>query len=357
MKKKELPLPKYQMVKDYVLLQIKKKKIGKDGRIPSESEFSKTLDVSSITVRKAMAELVNEGIIYRVRGKGSFVVGKESEINNFPSYVTLIIDGNEIYDNSYMQIIKGIQSYLSLKNCKLVIEFIEKNFEQEQKLILKLIQSDNHGLLIYSRNPNAAKVYLKEIRKKSIPFVMLDRIPSGYAVNCITSNNHDGAYGAVQYLIEQGHHHIGFIACDFHLSTEVERFNGYRQAILDASLVLNNESLFFKRVLDYNKLLAQIKKEKLTALFCANDRRALDVIERLEMLGVNIPEQISIMGFDDFESSKFARVPLSTVMQDFAALGYEAAKLLLESYHVPSHNYKKVLLSTELIIRESTRKI
>ena len=64
-----MALPKYQMVKDYVLSQIENQEFTKDDRIPSESEFSKLLDVSSITVRKALSELVNEGVIYRVRGK------------------------------------------------------------------------------------------------------------------------------------------------------------------------------------------------------------------------------------------------------------------------------------------------
>ena len=73
-----MALPKYQMVKDYVLSQIENQEFTKDDRIPSESEFSKLLDVSSITVRKALSELVNEGVIYRVRGKGSFVANQSA---------------------------------------------------------------------------------------------------------------------------------------------------------------------------------------------------------------------------------------------------------------------------------------
>lgn len=358
MRKDETTLPKYRMVKDYVLMQIENNELGKGGRIPSESEYSKLLDVSSITVRKALAELVNEGVIYRVRGKGSFVADRRNAADITSSgYVTFVMSGNEMYNSSYMQIIKGVQTYLSQQNCKLIIEFVENDFEQERALIQKLIEAENSGLLIYSSNPDAAKEYLEEIRKRSIPFVLLDRIPSGYPVDCITCNNYDGAYEAVQYLISQGHRNIGFAAYDFHLNTEVERYNGYRQAMINASLTPDDNLAHFRRELNYAKLISQIEKGEMTALFCANDRRALEVIEQLTRKGVSIPDQVSIMGFDDFESAKFAKVPLSTVKQDFAALGYEGAKLLLNRRTNPSDGYKKIMLSTHLVLRESVKKL
>ncbi|RXZ80445.1 GntR family transcriptional regulator [Paenibacillaceae bacterium] len=359
MSKSEPVLPKYQQVKDYVLLHIENKEFGVDARIPSESEFSKLLDVSSITVRKALTELVNEGIIYRVRGRGSFVSNRESPLNaKTLHYVTLIISGQDMYDSSYIQIIKGIQSFLSQQNCKLIIEFVENDFEQERKLILKLTQTETRGLLIYSADPDAAKGYLNELRKKQIPYVMLDRSPSGYSIDSVTCNNHDGAYEAVQYLIAQGHRHIGFAAYDFHLSTEVDRYNGYRHAMTDAGLTPNKDVRYLQKELDYNQIADIILRGELTALFCANDRRALEVINGLSMLGVSIPNQISVMGFDDFEGSKFAKIPLSTVKQYFETLGYEGAKLLFDSSRddIP-HSYKKILLSTDLVIRDSTRKI
>lgn len=359
MSKSEATLPKYQMVKNYVMLQIEKNMLGGDRRIPSEAEFSKLFDVSSITVRKAMTELVNEGVIYRVRGRGSFVSDQVSEREDrMSNYVTLIISGTEMYDSSHLQIIKGIQSFLSQQDCKLIIEFVENDFDQERELILKLIQSETRGLLIYSSDPDAATGYLNELRKKQIPFVMLDRSPSGYSIDSVSCNNHDGVYEAVQYLIAQGHKHIGFASYDFHLSTEVDRYNGYRHAMADAGFPPKQDSRFLQKELDYNKLASLIHRGELTALFCANDRRSLEVIDRLSILGIQVPDQLSVMGFDDFEGSKFAKVPLTTVKQYFETLGYEGAKLLFDrSLDMSPNNYKKILLSTDLVIRDSTRRI
>jgi GntR family transcriptional regulator of arabinose operon len=261
-----------------------------------------------------------------------------------------------MYDSSYMQIIKGVQSFLGKHDCKLLIEFVENNFEQECELILRLIQSELRGLLIYSSDPDSAKIYLKEIRKKSIPFVMLDRLPAGYPVNGIASNNHDGAYEAVEYLIRQGHQRIGFVGYDFHLSPEVERYNGYRNAMADASLSPDTEWLYLQKKLDYSKLVSQIQDGELTALFYVNDKRAIEALEQLTLRGIRIPEQVSIMGFDDFESSKFAKVSLSTVKQHFDVLGYESAKLLFE-ISKGSYGYKKMMLPTSLIIRETVKSV
>ncbi|WP_127490623.1 GntR family transcriptional regulator [Paenibacillus glycanilyticus] len=358
MSEKEPGLPKYQIVKDYVLAQIENQEISKDDRIPSESEFSKMLNVSSITVRKALSELVNEGVIYRVRGKGSFVAaGQTAVAEKASNLVAFVISGVEMYDSSYMQIMKGIQSFLGKHDCKLIIEFVENDFEQERELILRLIQSDIRGLLIYSSDPVAAKSYLNDIRKKSIPFVMLDRSPAGYPVNVVTCNNHDGAYEAVEYLIRNGHKQIGFAAYDFHLSPEVDRYNGYNNAMTNASLPINKKLLYLEKELDYDTLARQIHEGEITALFCTNDKRALEVLEQLTSRGIRIPDQISLMGFDDFESSKFAKVALSTVKQYFDVLGYESAKLLLEISEGNSYGNKKVMLPTSLIIRDTVRPV
>lgn len=355
MNKKSDALPKYQLVKNYVLSQIENNEISQDDRIPSESEFAKLLDVSSITVRKALADLANEGIIYRVKGKGSFVAGHHAPaVEKTSNLIALIISGIEMYDSSYMQIMKGVQSYISKLDCKLIIEFVANNIEEEYQVIKSLIESEVRGILIYSSNPDSAKTYLNEIRKKSIPFVMIDRFPSGYPVNCISCNNHDGAYEAVEYLLRLGHRNIGFAAFDFHLSPEVDRYNGYHDAMLNAGLPPAEDIVYPDKELDYKHLAAQIDSGALTAVFCVNDRRGIEMIEQLTALGVRIPEQVSVMGFDDFESAKYAKVALSTVKQHFDILGYESAKLLMEISNASTYGYKKILLSTSLVIRDST---
>ncbi|MEK3889905.1 GntR family transcriptional regulator [Bacillus sp. FSL K6-3431] len=347
-------VPKYQIARDYILNFIQNKDIPAHDRIPSESEFIDKLGVSSITVRRALAELVDEGVIYRIKGKGSFISDQKPTNQTRSKLITFVLSGNEMYDNSYIQIIKGVQSYLSEHDYKLIIEFIENNIDQEIELVKKLIQTDCGGLLIYSSDPEAAKEYLKDIQLKRLPVVLLDRFPMGIPLPCITCNNHDGAYEAVKYLIDLGHTKIGFSAYDFFLNSEKERYLGYQHAMMNANLSTDSTIFFEERNLNYKELVTEIKKGCLTALFCVNDRRALEVIDQLTKMGISIPQDISIIGFDDLESSKYAKISLSTVKQHFDILGYEAAKLLLDIHKNTQIEPKKVLLPTSLIIREST---
>ncbi|RXZ80440.1 GntR family transcriptional regulator [Paenibacillaceae bacterium] len=351
-------LPKYELVKEYIIDHIGGNQFRPHERIPSESELAEALDVSSITVRKALSDLVNEGMIYRIRGKGSFVADKKSDVpGSTLQLVAFIISGTPIYDSSYMQIIKGIQSVLTLNEFRLVIEFIDNNVEKEDELINKINLPDYSGLLIYSSDPNAAKSYLKQLKDSRKPFVMLDRFPSGMPVNCVVCNNQDGAYEATKYLLDLGHLRIGFAAYDYHLSSEVDRFNGYRNALADSDIKEDSSIQFLDRELDYVALLPRIRSRELTALFCVNDRKALEAVEELSALGIRIPEDISVMGFDDFAGSQFSKVPLSTVRQDFDAVGSESAKLLLELMNGSAVGSKKIMLPTSLVIRESTAQI
>jgi len=348
-------LPKYEMVKNYIIDHIASNQFQSHARIPSESELAGALDVSSITVRKALSDLVNEGIIYRVRGKGSFVTDKKSIVPNSDSrLVVFVISGTEIYDSSYMQIIKGMQSCLTQHDYRLVIEFVQNNVEQEHELMLEIMDLDYAGLLIYSADPNKAKPYLKTLKGRGKPFVMLDRFPSGMPVNCVLCNNQDGAYEAIEYLLKLGHTRIGFAAYDYHLSSEVDRYHGYRNALLDAGIEPDDTLVYLQKGLDYEELSRRVRRKELTALFCVNDRKALEAIDQLTLHGIRIPEEVSVMGFDDFEGSLFAKVPLSTVRQEFETLGNESAKLLLEIVNGEARGNKKIMLPTSLVIREST---
>lgn len=349
-------VPKYQHVKNYVLSRIESNDMKPHERVPSESELTELLEVSSITVKKALSDLVNEGIIYRVRGKGSFIAKREvvTEIAQPLNLVVVVISGRVFNDISYIQIVKGAQSYLANHATKLIIEFVDENVEKERDLILNLLDMDIYGFLIYSSDPNAAKSYLKDIKSKGKPFVMIDRFPNGMSVNSVTCNNHDGAFSAVDYLIQLGHRRVGFVGYDFYLSSEVERYNGFCSALANAEIEKNDKIIFVRKELDYDEMAAQVKSGGITALFCVNDRRAIEVIDELVAREVRIPEDLSIIGFDDWEGGGYAKVPLTTVKQHFDTLGYEAAKLLLEAGKDPSIGTKKILLPTNTIHREST---
>jgi GntR family transcriptional regulator of arabinose operon len=97
-----------------------------------------------------------------------------------------------------------------------------------------------------------------------------------------------------------------------------------------------------------------IKSGELTALFAVNDRKGLELINKLMGMGIRIPEDVSVIGFDDYEASSLARIPMSTVRQHFEEEGYTAAKILLGAIEGSDSQFNKIRIGTKLIIRSST---
>jgi len=345
---------KYNIVKDYIKTKIKNGEFHPDEKIPNESEISDILGVSSTTVKKAMAELVNEGLIYRKRGKGSYIRNiQDAQKLSSRKLVVFLLSIQNVNDSSFTKIILGMQRFLTSKGYSLIVEN-PKDPQEELQTIKKHIDGKVAGFIIFSNDPQQSidnYIYLRSI---DMPFVLLDRAVEYYPSNFVACNNHDGAFSAVQYLIELQHKKIGFVADRFYLSSEKERFEGYCDAMRFASLKINDDLLFLDSKVDYDRLEKQIKNRNITALFAVNDLKALELLNILTDRGIKIPGDVSVMGFDDYESSKLAHIPLSTVRQHFEEEGYYAAKILLDAVAGSGMQYNRVLVGVQLVIRSST---
>ncbi len=353
-----MELPKYQRIKDFILNQINKNELTVNDRIPSETELSKDLGFSVITVRRALSELVNEGVIYRVQGKGSFVAEKKvpgREGNDLSKrLVAFILSSNEAYDSSFMQMTKGIQLYLNKHGYSLIIEYSDDSIEKEREIINRLVAGGIGGLVIFSTNPDANADTIMGLKKKGVPFVLIDRYTNAFPVNYVASDNFDGAYSATQHLIELGHSRIAFLAFDPNLSSETERYKGYLKALENAGIHSSQEIVFLKSPEKNENLVSMIKKNEITAVLSVNDTLAIELLKICESNGISIPEDLSVIGFDDIEKSKYQKVPLSTVRQYFQKIGQEAARVLLHAISDPDLGCTKVLLPVKFIHRNST---
>lgn len=352
-------IPKYQDVKNYIKAKVKTGEYQPGEKIPNESELSALLDVSSITIKKAMTELVNEGVIYRIKGKGSYI--REHQSASEPSskkLVVFLLSCYDITDSSCMKIIMGIQKYLSPAGYSLIVENPGEDSEKEIEIIKRHLSNNVAGFIIFSANPEKNVGNYMYLRKTNTHFVLMDRSAEYFPSNLVACNNLDGAFMAVEYLIGLKHRNIGFVADKFfYLSSEKERFQGYCDAMKLSSLEVRDSMCFIDSVIDYERMVDAIKKREITALFVVNDVRAIELVNGLIDRKIDIPRDVSIMGFDDYEASKLARVPLSTIKQHFAEEGYYAAKLLLDSIRGSSMQYNKILIGTQVVIRSSTMEL
>lgn len=354
-------LPKYQRIKDFILNRIHKNELTVNARIPSETELSRELGFSVITVRRALSELVNEGVIYRVQGKGSFVAPKKEPVTGGSELgrrlVAFILSSNDYYDASFMQMTKGIQPYLNKHGYSLIIEYGDDSMEKEREIISRLASGGIGGLIIFSHNPEGSAEVIMSLKKRAIPFVLIDRYISSFPVNYVASDNFDGAYSATQHLLELGHQKIAFLAQNLFLSSETDRYNGYLKALENAGIQSSPEMVFPDAANRYERLVSMINSGQITAIEAVNDSLATELLKVCERNEINIPGNLSVIGFDDVENAKYQRVPLSTVKQYFQKMGQEAARILLHAINDPELGCTKVLLPVKLIIRESTASI
>lgn len=198
--------------------------------------------------------------------------------------------------------------------------------------------------------------YLKEVVESSVPCVLIDVPLVGDKCGHVTLDNERGARMAVEHLIAEGHREIGMINGHAQAFVSLERLNGYRNALKEAGIEYRPEKVYFG---DFEEasgregirhLLSRFPE--MTAVFCASDTMAIGAIRELKDLGRRVPEDISVMGFDDIELASFVTPALSTVSQPVYEFGRKAVDLLIRMFDGEIGTAE--VLEPKLEIREST---
>lgn len=198
---------------------------------------------------------------------------------------------------------------------------------------------------------------LENALASNIPCVVINNYVEDLEVSCIAIDNTGGAQEAVNYLVSLGHRKIAHIAGDLVTQAAATRFEGYRRALEKNNIELTPQYIFKT---DYSRGQARQASENLlkmsnpaTAVFVASDSMALEVMAVARELGRDIPGDLSIVGFDDNPSGLYGPVALTTVRQPLIKMAEESVKELNRLMTEKKTKIKKVLLPTELVIRES----
>ncbi|GJM78424.1 GntR family transcriptional regulator [Paenibacillus sp. HMSSN-139] len=344
--------PKYETVKQALLQQIQAGKLQPGDKLPHEEDLMKQFKVSGITIRKALTELADEGVITRIKRKGSFVNGAQPA-DHSSHLIAFILSAEDNFDVSYMKIIKGAQQAAAEFNYSLIVEWSNENLAVEQASIQKMLDRKVDGFLIYPFDPVRSKDNYQLIEQNNIPYLLVDRYNVDHPSYFSGCDNYDGAILATRELIRLKHTKIKFASYHFFLHSEQERFAGYCSAMRQAGLTVTDEDLLTR--IDYDGLADSILKREVTALFCSNDKIAIEIIGQLTTRGLKIPQDVSIIGFDDWDHSSNLSIGLSTVRQNFEEIGRNAANLLNQVIRGKTHSSNtKILSGVTLVIREST---
>jgi LacI family transcriptional regulator len=212
------------------------------------------------------------------------------------------------------------------------------------------------GVLILS---HISTEYTNAIISTGIPTVLVDHHKPNIFADSLLINNHFGAYSAVQHLIDLGHRDIGFIGNISVSPSYYERMEGYLMA-LNHNDIAENADFIIKNAEEQAdfiaKLFLQIERMP-TAWFCVNDGLGFLVNATLQQLGFKVPDQVSIISFDNGQLSQVATPRISTVDIDLKLYGRKAVELLLWRMENPTEPFMEILLPTQFIQRESTARI
>lgn len=200
--------------------------------------------------------------------------------------------------------------------------------------------------------------YRKLINSSGTPVILVDRHIEGLRCKSITIDNRFGGYTITKHLLEQGHRKIGCITGPQHVSSTIQRLAGYQQALAEYG-VAYDPSIIYEGGYDIatgRRFLPELIKKHVTAIFAFSDMTALGVYKEIRDHQLRIPEDVSVVGFDDIFVSDMLEVPLTTVYQPVKEIGTAAVTELIKTINGEPSNNDTIVFEPTLIVRSSTRK-
>lgn len=228
------------------------------------------------------------------------------------------------------QVIEGIDETLDFMNYSLITCSSRNSLEVEKDKLQFLREKRVDGIILMPVSNESE--HIKELINSKMPLILIDRLLDGIECDAVVSDNINGAYRAVEYLITEGHRRIGIISGPTNIFTARERFNGYIRALNDYKIPID-ESLITYGKYEKSGGFEEIKKllsmeDKPTAIFATNYEITVTSIKYMLENGIKIGEDISFFGFDNSEIFQLITPSISTVVQPMDKIGEEAMGLL-----------------------------
>lgn len=363
---------KYIAIKEKILQMIQDGQYKSGDKLPSEQELASMHQVSVITSKKTLDELEKDGYIYRIKGSGSFVTDeRQPDKSNQLNIIAMVLPlgsntggGMELFYSVEM-IAKSNGYYVSVENT-------HHSRQKEREIILSLLRDNIRGIIYYPSYSSENFELIKKLAIEHYPIVIIDKSIHDIEIDTVLCDNYKASYEMTKYLISCGHRDIAFV-CEGYVdeySSIRERFLGYSDALADAGIPLNIDLIMhpnagylqntekITRAHFCKDVVEKIQSNRaITAVQVASDADAVELIGQCTKKGINVPDDVSIVGFDDLDVATYITPPLSTVKQNFKLIGQNAAELVFKRLADREKKAEKILVPAELIVRKSSNAI
>ena len=255
----------------------------------------------------------------------------------------------------FAEISRAIDRYCFSKGYNIILCNTDNNLDQQSSYTNMLISKHIDGVIFISSDNSEEDV--EKFQKHSIPIVIADRIGKYHNVDSIIVDNEKGGYEATKYLINRGFTKIGCISGPSFISSSSQRLLGYKRALKESNIELIDEYIsvgdfhFAGGITAANAFLNL--KNRVEAVFATNDMMALGFIDTLRNQGVSVPQDVSVIGYDNIQLAQFMSPKLTTVAQPLEELAQTATNLLLKKIKKQSNRKKIIKLNPIIIERES----
>jgi LacI family transcriptional regulator len=254
-------------------------------------------------------------------------------------------------------VVRGVEDVAYKRSFRVILCNADNDPAKEASYVRELRSYRIAGLLIIPAAGADIAGHLRAYASASVPVVCIDRVPDGWKGDSVLVANAEGAYLATQHLIQTGHRRLAAISGPRKLTNASERLKGFTRALSEAGLQIEPEFIQegeFDTASGYRAALRLLRMlPRPTAIFACNDLIAFGVLQAARELKLRCPEDVSIVGFDSLEFTKFTDPSLTSVYQPGYQLGATAARLLLQRVDGMRSAPKKVILPTELQKRNS----
>lgn len=358
MSSSEFEEPRYLRIQRILETQILEGKLPAGSQLPGERALAKQFGVSQMTVNRAIQELVRRGRLYRRSGAGTFVTDAVQPVRAHG--VALVIPHTELPQaDTYLR-----EPFRAMRNVaqdrKLTLQILQADLEEYEQIAQKYAR----GALLFIAPPNDAYNVLVQLWQCGTRFVVMGASWQSSPFPCVDSDNFAGARRAVEYLLSLGHRRIAYLNGWQGSTNCADRLCGYQQAMEKWKVPINPEWVVHAGSDSHLSVEARqqltdllIRTERVTAIFTAGYYLALETLSLLRALDMHVPEDVSIIAFDDPPSAAHLNPPLSTVRQPLYEMGERAMNLLFDVLIGSTPDPPTLYLPTELAIRESCRRL
>lgn len=270
----------------------------------------------------------------------------------------------EITSHFFSAVITGIQDVVGSSDYNIMICLSNESYDEEITIAKKLCKIQVDGVMVSPSSETKDFDHFRMLQKNGIPVVVFDRDCPGLDADKVLVDDYSGAFQAVEYLIRTGCKSIAHLGGPLNLSTTGHRLRGYLDALEKNAMPVKSE--FIVHVPGFSHKDGSKPARKLLqsgnlpdAIFAMNDSIAISAMHEAKKLGFRIPEDISIVGFDDEPHSSFFSPALSTVWQPVYNIGMLSARILLSHLKNPDTQlkFRKEIFRPELVVRASSKVI